>query len=303
MLRGRFSTRRSTDSIEQRPTIRSRKLIVLALKIAGILLLAYLVMAVIAWRFQHRLAFPAPNARLPEPAEAGMTDGERITVTASDGVTLHGWYLPPDPAPAGGGLAPGLIWFYGNMETIAGITPILRAFRPPGIGMVILDYRGYGESEGSATEEGVYRDAEAAWKYLAGRPQIDSTRIAVYGRSIGSAVALYLATHQPVRALVLESAFSSGAAMAQEHYAFFPTFLVNMGLDNLARAESIDIPLLSIHGSDDWIAPIEMGRAVAQAGNAEEFYVLEGADHNDTYDVGGDAYREKVWVFLERHLK
>ncbi|MGD2136025.1 MAG: alpha/beta hydrolase, partial [Gemmatimonadales bacterium] len=192
-------------------------MIVLILKIAGILLLAYLVMAVVAWRFQHRLAFPAPDASLPAPADVGMPAGERITLTTADSVRLRGWYLPPEPAPRGDGLAPGLIWFYGNMETIAGIAPILREFRPPGIAVAVVDYRGYGESEGTATEDGVYRDAEAVWAYLAGRPEIDSTRIAIYGRSIGAAVALYLATERPARALVLESAFTSGRAMAREH--------------------------------------------------------------------------------------
>jgi pimeloyl-ACP methyl ester carboxylesterase len=275
----------------------------LVLKIAGILLLAYLVIAVLAWKFQDRLAFPAPDARLPDPAAAGLPDGQRITVTTTDGVTLHGWYLPPHPAPPAGERAPGLIWFYGNMETIAGIAPVLREFRPPGIGVVALDYRGYGESEGSATEAGVYRDADAAWDYLTNRPEIDSTRIGVYGRSIGSAVALYLATSRPVRALVLESAFSSGHAMAREHYAFFPQSLVKLDLDNVERATRLTIPLLSVHGSADWIAPIEMGRAVAEAGHAEEFYVIEGSGHNDTYDIGGDAYRQRVHRFLEEHLR
>lgn len=278
-------------------------MLVLILKIAGILVLAYLLITALAWRFQDRLAFPAPNARLPTPAAAGIPDGQRITVTATDGVALHGWYLPPKPAPPSGASAPGLIWFYGNMETIADIAPVLRAFRPPGIGLVVLDYRGYGESEGSATETGVYLDAEAAWSYLSHRTEIDSTRIAVYGRSIGSAVALHLATARPIRALVLESAFSSGQAMARQHYAFFPSWLVSLELDNVERARQLTIPLLSIHGSDDWIAPIEMGRAVAAAGDAEEFYVIEGAGHNDTYAMGGEAYRKRVHRFLQEHLR
>ena len=226
-----------------------------------------------------------------------------VEVTTEDGITLRGWYLPPDPPPGRGSRAPGLIWFYGNFETIGGIAPILREFRPPGIGMLVLDYRGYGRSEGSPTERGVYRDAAAAWDFLTARPEIDTTRIALYGRSIGSAVALYLATERTVRAVVLESAFTSGKAMAEEHYAPLPSVLVQLELDNLERARQLTVPLLVFHGSDDRIAPIEMGRAVAEAGGAEEFFVLQGAGHNDTYTVGGTPYRDRLHAFLREHLE
>jgi pimeloyl-ACP methyl ester carboxylesterase len=188
------------------------------------------------------------------------------------------------------------------METIGGIAPVLREFRPPGTGMLVLDYRGYGQSGGRPSERGVYRDALAAWDFLSLRPEIDSTRIAVYGRSIGTAVALYLATERPAAALILESAFSSGKAMAKRHYALVPTSLLTLRLNNLERAGQLDIPLLSFHGTDDWIAPIEMGRAVAAAGNAEEFVTFEGAGHNETYQVGGTAYRDRLLAFLAEHI-
>ena len=201
--------------------------------------------------------------------------------------------------------AQGRLWVgtYGNMETIAGLAPVLRTFRPPAIGMLVLDYRGYGESAGRPTERGIYRDADAAWASLAARPEIDSARIGVYGRSIGSAVALYFATAHPVKAVVLESPFTSGRAMAKQHYALLPSSLVRLSLDNLARARALSAPLLVIHGSADWIAPITMGRQVAEAGRAEEFMVIEGAGHNETYERGGDRYRERVWRFLQEHLK
>jgi hypothetical protein len=198
--------------------------------------------------------------------------------------------------------APGLIWFYGNMETIGGIAPVLRDFRPPGTGLLVIDYRGYGQSGGRPSERGVYRDALAAWHYVTSRQEIDSTRIAVYGRSIGSAVALYLATERPAAAVILESAFTSGKAMAKKHYALVPTGLLTLRLNNLDRAKQLTAPLLSFHGAEDWIAPVEMGRAVADAGRAEEFVVFQRAGHNDTYAVGGDAYRQRVHDFLAEHL-
>jgi pimeloyl-ACP methyl ester carboxylesterase len=273
-----------------------------ALKILAVLVVLYALAVLLAWRFQERVAFPGPRGPLPPPSAQGIPDGEVVEVATADGVVLRGWYLPPVPAPPADRPAPGLLWFYGNMETIGGIAPVLREFRPPGTGMLVLDYRGYGRSDGTPSEEGVYRDADAAWEFLSARPEIDSARIGIYGRSIGSAVALYLATVRPARAVVLESAFTTGKDMAQEHYAPMPSVLVELELDNLDRARRLEVPLLVFHGSEDWIAPPAMGRAVAEAGGAEDFIVIEGAGHNDTYLVGGDSYRHRLHAFLQQHL-
>lgn len=265
----------------------------------GIALL-YGVLVLLAWRFQEKLAFPGPSTPVPDPARYGAPDGQIVTVETTDGVTLEGWYLPPSPPPQNGERAPGLLWFYGNMETVAMVGLILHAndLRPPGMGLLILDYRGYGGSQGKTTEAGLYRDADAAWRFLAAHSEIDSARIAVYGRSLGSAVALYVATTYPVRAVVLDSPFSSARALAARHYPIIPQALLHIALDNVTRARHLTAPLLVFHGADDRIAPIAMGRAVAQAGRAVELVEIAGAGHNDTYDVGGMRYRTRLIQFL-----
>ncbi len=275
----------------------------MVITLAVILIVGYLVILGFAWRYQDRMAFPGAPSALPAPTTLGFPDGERISVQTSDGVELRGWYLPPNPRPESGSRAPGLIWFYGNMETIEGIAPILSRFRPPGVGVLVLDYRGYGASAGEPTEQGVYRDAEAAWQYLSTRPGVDSTRIAVYGRSVGSAVALYLATERPVRAVVLDSPFSSGSEMAEEHYSFLPHSLMHLSLDNLSRAERLSVPLLVFHGTEDEIVPLRMGRTVAARGRAEELVEIRGAGHNDTYAVGGEMYVTRFHEFLAANLR
>ena len=267
------------------------------------LVLAYVLLAVLAWKLQDRLAFPAPRSPLPLPSTLGIADGRIVSVLTTDSVQLRGWYLPPSPPPDDSTQAPAVIWFYGNMETVEGIAPYLLRFRPPGMGLLVLDYRGYGTSDGNATERGVYLDAEAAWDYLTSLPEIDATRIGVYGRSIGSAVALHLATERPVRALVLDSPLSNAREMGRRHYRFMPTFLARLELDNLGRAERLSIPLLVFHGTEDWITPIDMGRRVAELGRAEEFVEIPGAGHNDTHFVGGDAYVTRFHEFLEMHLR
>jgi uncharacterized protein len=261
-----------------------------------LLLAAYAVLSALVWWRQERIAFPAPRTALPAPGDVGLP-GERVTVTTADGVVLRGWYLPPDPGTPRP--APGLLWFPGNAETVGGIWPLLAAWRPPEFGVLILDYRGYGTSGGTPTEQGLYRDGEAAWDALVERTEIDAARVAVFGRSLGSAVALHVATTRPARAVVLESPFSTAAALRRAHYPFLPGVLLRLELDNVGRAARLTVPLLVFHGADDRIVPPAMGEAVAAAGRGT-FHPIAGADHNATFAVGGDGYRETMAAFLRR---
>jgi fermentation-respiration switch protein FrsA (DUF1100 family) len=164
--------------------------------------------------------------------------------------------------------------------------------------MLILDYRGYGESSGQPTEAGLYRDAEAAWGWLAAQPEIDRSRIAVYGRSLGAALALHVAVTRRVRAVVLHAPFTSARELADRHYWYLPRRILRLELDNLDRARRLRAPLLVIHGTADGIVPFAMGQAVAEAGHARELVAVRGAGHNDLHDVAGDQYREKFQGFL-----
>ncbi len=274
----------------------------LGLKIVAGVLLTYGVVAFLAWRFQEKLAFPGHKVRLVAPQSVGFRDGQIVTVESSDGVLLKGWYLPPALASDSSGKAGGLLWFYGNLETVSGLAPIVRELRPPEMALLILDYRGYGESDGRPTEEGLYRDAEAAWNFLVSRPEVDPSRIAVYGRSLGSAIALYLAERQKVGAVILDSPFTSARDMARLHYGFLPRWLVRLSLDNLSRARKLSAPLLVFHGTEDRIVPPWMGESVARAGRARELVWIEGAGHNDTYHVDFSAYRRKMYQFLRSVL-
>src|SRR5690349_11750972 len=231
----------------------------LALRIAVGLGLSYAVLALLAWKFQERLAFPAPRAPVPDPQRVGVTNGERVELVSGDGTKLVGWYLKPvdtstnlhHPPPT----SPGLLWFYGNGENVAAIWPIVRAFQPPGVAVLVVDYPGYGGSGGRTTEAGLYAAADAAYEALAARREVDPHRIAVYGRSLGSAVATYTAAHHPTAALVLESPFTNAAAMARHLYALFPRFILRLRLDNVANLRRISCPVLVFHGDADRLVP------------------------------------------------
>jgi len=266
------------------------------LKIIGICFLIYGFAVSMIWLMQEHIAFPAPRRALPDPANAGIDNAERIAVTTSDGVELFGWYLHPDPVPESSlERAPALIWFYGNFETVGVMAPVIRSLRPPGWGVLVLDIRGYGESGGKASEDGFYLDANAAWDFLIARPEIDSSRIVVYGRSLGTALATHLGSSRPVAGVILEAPFTNGTGMARAHYSWIPPFTVRLRLDNLDRVKSIRAPLLVLHGADDTIVPLKMGRAIAEAGNATSFEVFENAGHND-YLLGDQDRFHDVWT-------
>ncbi|HLZ46739.1 MAG TPA: alpha/beta hydrolase [Gemmatimonadales bacterium] len=266
----------------------------------------YIVLCVVLWATQERITFPAPRSPLPDPATT-IGSGERIELRMTDGTRLVGWYIP---AAAEGGKgregaarAPGLLWFYGNGETIGAIWPILRDFRPRHAALLVVDYPGYGASDGRTSEAGIYEAGDLAYRALSSRPEVDSHRIYVYGRSLGSAVATHVAATHAIAGLILESPFNSARGMAARHYGIFPRFLVRLRLDNLGRMPQIHRPTLIFHGTADALVPMKMGREVAAAagggGGPVEFIMIEGADHNDTYDVGGKAYRDKLAAFVK----
>lgn len=258
----------------------------------------YVVILVLLWAFQDRITFPAPRAALPNPAEV-LGYGERIELKMRDGTRLVGWYLSPQAAKHGAGSSAALLWFYGNGETIGAIWPIIRDFRPPHAALLVLDYPGYGASGGRATESALYEAGTLAYQALAARPEVDRQRIYAYGRSLGSAVATRTAADHDVAGLILESPFTSARGMARRHYRIFPLFLVHLQLDNLGTILRVHCPVLVFHGTADRLVPIEMGRRVAAAAPGPvEFVMIEGAGHNDTYDMGWKAYRDKLASFV-----
>lgn len=271
----------------------------LMLKIAITLGTAYVLLVFLAWAFQERLAFPAPRASVPDPRAVGLDRGQRIELTLDDRTRLAGWFVPP-AAPPTGGRAPGLIWFYGNGENIAAIAPVLRDLAPPHASLLVLDYPGYGGSEGRATEAGMYATAEAAYAALAQRADVDPTRVYVYGRSIGSAAAVRVAGRHAVAGLVLDSPFTNALEMSRALYAILPRFILRLSLDNLRGMRDVACPVLVFHGTADLLAPPEMGRRVAAvAPGGAELVLIEGAGHNDTYALGGRAYRDRLWRFIK----
>ena len=270
-------------------------------RIAGLILLTLFVVGIFARQVRlldrHLIFFPEREL-ISTPADVGL-EYEDVFFTASDGARLHGWFVPGESETT-------LLWFHGNAGNISHRVDNLSMLHEKlGVNILIFDYRGYGRSEGKASETGMYLDAEAVREYLSSRDDVDlDGGLVLFGRSLGSAVAVEMAARYKVRAVILESPFTSIRAMARRSYPFLPVGilirLVEARYDALARIGSISSPLMVVHGSNDEIAPIKFGRELFEAARApKRFYTIEGAGHNDTYWVGGDAYFEALKDFIE----
>ena len=269
---------------------------------AGLLLAIVVAFGVVA-RYtnlvERYLIFFPEKEIFQEPASRGL-DFEDVYFEASDGVRLHGWYVP----------GPGestLVWFHGNAGNISNrVDNIAELHDRLGVNVFIFDYRGYGRSEGTPSEEGTYLDGDAAMSYLGSREGVDRGKIVLFGRSLGCAVAAEMATRHEAYAVILESAFTSVPAMAGRVYPFLPgiglltrTF-VKTKYDTLSKLKDIRAPIMLLHGDRDGIVPNDMGVELFEAANPpKRFYTIEGADHNDTYLVGGRAYYEALGSFLD----
>jgi fermentation-respiration switch protein FrsA (DUF1100 family) len=229
------------------------------------------------------------------PEVAGLAY-EEVHFPAADGVLLHGWLLPGQRG------RPLLLFAHGNAGNISHRIDNLAHFRRLGLSVFIFDYRGYGLSEGQITEAGSYADIRGALGWLKGRgwnPQ----QMIYFGRSMGAAVALQLALEEPPAGLVLESAFTSVARMGWHHqpltYALFGWWALTSRYDNLGKIGRLRCPLLMFQGNKDRIVPLKMARQLfARAPQPKLLYLIPGAGHNDTYDVGGGPYWEQWRIFI-----
>ena len=229
------------------------------------------------------------------PGDVGL-DFEDVRFKASDGVVLHGWFVP------GGGDAT-LVWFHGNGGNIGHRVGNIRELVVRlGVSIFIFDYRGYGRSEGSPYEEGTNLDAESAITYVRSREDLDPEKTIYFGRSLGCAVAAEMAIKYPPRALICESGFTSVRAITKSVYPFLPglQLLVTTKYDTLSKIERVNAPVMVLHGDRDEIVPFSMSRELFDAAKGpKRFYTIEGAGHNDTYYVGGPAYFEALREFVD----
>lgn len=219
---------------------------------------------------------------------------EDVWFQSRDGTKLFGWYVEAGPS------APVLLWCHGNAGNVIHRLDNLAELYRLGLSVFIFDYRGYGRSAGKPTEDGLYQDALAAYGYLVNTRGVRPERLILFGRSLGASVAGTVASQRLAAGLILESPFPSIAAMARTHYLGLPLHWLLSGRFPLdERLSRVSLPVLVIHGDRDDIVPIALGREVfAAAREPKSLYVIEGANHNDTYQIGGRAYFQRLKQFI-----
>jgi uncharacterized protein len=276
----------------------------LAWRAARLVVIVLATVTVITVVFENRfIYFPTREGRwdLPQRADLPISLID-CHFTTEDGVELHAWYAQPRAgrdAEVEAGRRPVLLLFHGNAGNLSDRYEMLIDVCRLGFDVMIVGYRGYGRSGGRPSEEGLYRDASAAWRFLTETRGVAASRVVLWGKSIGGAVAIELATRVQPAGLIVQSTFTSVSAMAATHYWFIPRFLVRHELDSLSRIGQVDCPVLVIHGREDRIVPFSHGQALfAAAPQPKRWLAVPEADHNDLMVVGWWAWREAVEGFV-----
>lgn len=264
--------------------------------VIALLVLFYAALVALLWLKQESMLFlpGIPSRQLDAtPAEVGL-DYEALRLATADGEELDAWFLPASPERAV------LLFFHGNAGNISHRLESLRIFHELGLSVLIFDYRGYGQSTGSPSEQGTYEDARAAWRYLVEQRRVPAERIVLFGRSLGGAVATRLATEERPAGLIVESTFRSVPALAAELYWFLPVrALARLEYPAEKLISSVQAPVLVIHSSEDDIIPFSHGEALHAAASAPaEMLVLRG-DHNTGFMLSGRPYITGLDAFLQ----
>ena len=256
----------------------------------------FVLLIILAWALQERIAFQPPRSPFPDP---GSTT--RVDYTARDGQHLFAYIVGhPDKS------TPLIIAFHGNADlSVRMIDWAHEVFERTGIPVMLAEYRGYMGIEGRPTYAGVGTDAEAAYTYAHEQLGIPDTRIAVFGHSLGSAVAAELAVKHPPRALILESPFTSARDMAARMIGTWFTwsvwsFVSRLHFDTVSVVESLDLPVSVAHGGRDRVVPSRMGETVYQRARVKgKWFFIPDAGHNDLRIRGGEGYWKWITGALE----
>lgn len=243
--------------------------------------------------FTQRSFLYYPDVTRPDPVQSGVPEMEVVSARTADGLDLQAWYAPPREAGR-----PVVVLFHGNGGHIGWRGGKARLFMEAGYGVMLAEYRGYGGNPGKPSEQGFYADAHAWMEMMAARG-VAAGDIVLYGESIGSGPAVRMAADYPgVRALVLETPFTSLAETAQHHMKWLPVrFMMWDRFDNMHLIGGLGMPVLILHGRRDMIVPYAQGVRLYEAAGGRKFMeTYDAGGHNDLYAFGAG---ERVLRFLD----
>jgi pimeloyl-ACP methyl ester carboxylesterase len=246
-------------------------------------------------RFVDRVVFqPSPGIDL-RISDLGI-EGEEVYLD-SDGVRIHGFYLPSTRPREN---ARAILFLHGNAGNASHRLPNAAELARLGTDVLLIDYRGYGMSDGTPSESGAYADARAGLSHLTEERGIPEQRIVLFGRSLGAGVAVDLARDRELAGVILESVFTSVADVVRGIMGAPMAYLVRGRFDSANKIGQIRAPLLFFHGDRDEIIDYALGRHLFElAPEPKQFETITGAGHNDTVEVGGRPYFARIGRFLD----
>ncbi|MEE9441512.1 MAG: alpha/beta hydrolase [candidate division Zixibacteria bacterium] len=256
----------------------------------------YLIILIFVYFMQHKMVYFPSYTISVTPQEANL-EYEDLYLTTNDGVKINAWYVPTDSSRAT------IILCHGNGGNISHRLETIELFNRLNLSVLIFDYRGYGKSEGRTTEEGTYKDAEAAWDYLIEEKNVPPERIIVFGRSLGGAVACWLAREKNLGVLIVESSFTSIPDIAAKLYPYLPVRLIaRFDYNSGEYIKDIKSPVLFIHSPDDDLVAYDLGKKLFEEANEPKEFLEISGGHNEGFLSSGSHYRNGIKNFLDKHL-
>lgn len=264
------------------------------IKVLILIISGYLLLVCLAFIFQYKLVF-FPDSRLAGTPESVGLDFEDVFLETSDGLRIHGWFVP---GPKGKNRA-SVIFFHGNAGNISHRLETVEIIHRLGLSCLIIDYRGYGRSQGSPSELGLYKDAEAAWKWLVEEKRVEPTEIIPWGRSLGGPVAARLGRDRNTGALIIESTFTSLPELGQRFYPFLPLKLISrLRFPTRKYVQDLSCPVLVVHSTEDDLVPFAFGQKLFESAPMPKRLLKIEGGHNEGFLVSGKRYEQGVGDFL-----
>lgn len=267
----------------------------------GLMAIAYGAACFYLYSRQTRLLF-FPTAKIETtPADFGLRYEEVWLPVGPDSADrIHGWWIPAQGEPTGT-----LLYLHGNGLNIGANAGQANRFHQMGLSVLLIDYRGYGRSGGAfPSEQAMYADAHVAWDYLVRDRQIPPEQILIYGHSLGGAIAIELASHQPDAAgLIVQSSFTAMQTVVLQHKPYLRIFplelLLTQRFNSIGKLSKLAMPTLFIHGTADSTIPVWMSQQLyAKAPNPKTLWIVPDAEHNNVAETAGTEYFQVVQRFI-----
>jgi len=258
----------------------ARRLMILLKWSAIVMAVIYLAGVAVLYLRQREMLFPIPPVGRMAPASAGLPEAEEHVLTTADGEKVILWHVPAMPG------RPVVLFFPGNGDFLAGCVSRFKNITSDGTGLVALSYRGYAGSTGSPSEQGLLRDAAAAYAFATAR--YDASRLVLWGFSLGTGVAVALASEHAIGKLILEAPYTSTVDLAASLFPIVPVrLLMRDPFHSDRRIARVTVPLLVMHGDADPVISVGFGeRLFAMAHEPKKFVRFPGGGHENLDDFG-----------------